>query len=176
MLQAKPVTQQDRSIVSPTSPRYSATNAAASRGNGSSISPLATVGTRPVSESHVLDAPDLVTVDKPLESATPDHTPVANRDGNESSEATDTIKAPTVPIATRPLPEFVLTGAEDSFWSISEAVYGSGAYYRALFRHNETKVLRPDQLRAGVQVRTPPLEVLRELYPSEFPTVETSVP
>jgi nucleoid-associated protein YgaU len=66
-------------------------------------------------------------------------------------------------------PEFVLTGADDSFWSISEQVYGSGAYYRALFRHNESKVLRPDQLRPGIQVNTPPLEVLQKRYPTDFP-------
>ena len=65
-----------------------------------------------------------------------------------------------------------MTGPEDSFWSISEQVYGSGAYYRALFRHNETKVLRPDQLQAGVKVRTPSLDVLRERYQEDFPTSE----
>ncbi|MDA1054673.1 MAG: hypothetical protein O3C40_29950 [Planctomycetota bacterium] len=73
------------------------------------------------------------------------------------------------------MPEFVLTGAEDSFWSISEQVYGSGVYYRALFCHNEAKVLRPDQLQAGIEVTTPPLDVLRERYPADFPAEPPAV-
>ena len=75
-----------------------------------------------------------------------------------------------VPETKRPLPEFVITGPEDSFWSISEKIYGSGTYYRALFRHNEGQVLRPDQIRAGIEVRTPPLTMLKQLYPADYPS------
>jgi len=63
----------------------------------------------------------------------------------------------------------IITGPDDSFWSISKRVYGSETYYRALFLHNRGEVLRPDQLRAGVELETPPLEELRSLYPNEIP-------
>jgi nucleoid-associated protein YgaU len=65
----------------------------------------------------------------------------------------------------------IITGPGDSFWSISEKAYGSGAYYRALFRHNRNQVLRPDQLKAGIKIDIPPLETLRALYPNDFPEV-----
>lgn len=63
----------------------------------------------------------------------------------------------------------IVTTEADSFWSISERLYGSSAYYRALFHHNQSQVLRPDQLRAGMSLEIPPLDTLRALYPSDCP-------
>lgn len=65
-------------------------------------------------------------------------------------------------------PRNVVTRDSDSFWTISEEAYGTGIYYRALFRHNRTQVLRPDQLGAGVSLEVPSLDVLEELYPEDF--------
>ncbi|MEO8495821.1 MAG: hypothetical protein ABI614_12170 [Planctomycetota bacterium] len=155
VLQAMPVTQHDREVLSPTGPQYLGSEFAPSRASDFPISPIPSAS--PGSSPRSLDAPTLVPVATQLTS------PVT--DGVELPKAT-----PAAPSATRPsLPEIVLTEADDSFWTISERVYGSGVYYRALFRHNEAKVLRPDQLRAGVEVSTPPLEVLRERYPADFP-------
>jgi len=162
VLQAKPVTQHDdRAILSPTNPQYLDSEFEPSQATGVPLAPIPSANPYPA--PRPLDAPDLVPVDV---SAT---SPVTDTVDDEVPQATSAIETPTIPAATRPLPELVLTRPEDSFWSISERVYGSGTYYRALFRHNEANVLRPDQLRAGVEVRTPPLEVLRERYPADFP-------
>ena len=158
VLQAKPVTSHDRAILSPTNSHFAETES--SPAGGIPISAIPMPSPRP------LDAPDLVPVSEPLPSS-----PTAGVD-DELPEPVTSVESLPVP-ATVPLPEFVLTGAEDSFWTISERVYGSGVYYRALFRHNEAKVLRPDQLRPGIQVKTPPLDVLRELYPTDFPPEST---
>lgn len=64
---------------------------------------------------------------------------------------------------------WVVTESQDSFWRISERVYGSGKYYRALYQHNRQAVLRPDRLEAGIRIATPPLDELRALYPQLCP-------
>ncbi|MEX0819733.1 MAG: hypothetical protein WD070_09060 [Pirellulaceae bacterium] len=163
VLQAKPIMQNDRIIVSPTGPRNAGAEAASLPAGAFPFSPIPTASRNPIASPRSLDAPELVPVDEP------NATPALGSVGDEEPEDASQTEGPTFPVATRPLPEFVLTSAEDSFWSISEQIYGTGAYYRALFRHNETKVLRPDQLRAGIEVRTPPLEVLKELYPDDYP-------
>ncbi|MDA1054677.1 MAG: hypothetical protein O3C40_29970 [Planctomycetota bacterium] len=163
VLQSNPATGHDRELDSPTSPRYNGSGSEPMSVRRNPISPVPTVSPNPVTLPQSLDAPELVPVDEPITS------PVTDSVGDEEPQATPSIETPTVPVARRPLPEFVLTGAKDSFWSISEQVYGSGVYYRALFRHNEARVLRPDQLQAGIEVTTPPLEVLRKRYPADFP-------
>ncbi|MBC8354212.1 MAG: hypothetical protein H8E66_19640 [Planctomycetes bacterium] len=162
VLQAKPVTQRGREIVSPTGQHYSDSAAESSPIGRLPIAPISTASTiaKPAPRSL---APDLVQIDERVAS------PVTANIGDQEPESARGVKTPTVPVATRTLPEFVLTGPEDSFWSISEQVYRDGTYYRALFRHNESKVLRPDQLRAGIEIRTPPIGALRELYPADCP-------
>jgi nucleoid-associated protein YgaU len=90
----------------------------------------------------------------------------------DTDDAGDDSQASLLPLENRSPPTTtrrITTGPNDSFWTISEAVYGSKAYYRALFRHNRQAVLRPDQLKAGIELEVPPLETLRSLYPEEFP-------
>lgn len=74
-------------------------------------------------------------------------------------------------VAAEPAPplDYVLTESQDSFWRISERVYGTGKYYKALYQHNRRAVLRPDQLEAGIQILTPPLDELRAMYPQLCP-------
>lgn len=72
-------------------------------------------------------------------------------------------------LAMEAAPRRLVTQDQDSFWSISEQAYGTGAYYRALFRHNRLRVLRPDQLRAGLELEIPSPEQLRQLYPEDCP-------
>lgn len=168
VLQAKPVTQHEHAIPSPTTSPYASSEfEPAPKGTAPRLTlptPIApTPRQPPVASVRPLEVPELVATDESLTS------PATATVGDEVPQLSPLIETSTVPVAARPLPEFVLTDSEDSFWSISERVYGSGTYYRALFRHNEANVLRPDQLRAGVEVRTPPLNVLRELYPADFP-------
>lgn len=168
VLQAIPLTQHDDEILSPTGSQLTDSQFAPARASDFPIGQIPSVN--PGSAPRPLDAPELVPIARQLTS------PATGSVGDEVTDAAPRFETPAVPVATRALPEFVLTDAEDSFWSISERVYGSGVYYRALFRHNEAKVLRPDQLRAGVEVRTPSLEVLKKLYPAEFPGEPAATP
>ena len=53
----------------------------------------------------------------------------------------------------------------DSFWTISQRVYGTARYFQALFEHNRRTCPYPDRLPAGARVETPPREVLERAYP-----------
>ncbi len=57
----------------------------------------------------------------------------------------------------------------DSFWTISEKVYGSGAYFRALAEQNRGKAARPDRLPPGLVIATPPVAQLEKDYPDLCP-------
>lgn len=163
VLQAKPTTQQDHAIVSPTSPRYTESEAELSPARRDRVFPVPVGVPSQAEVSPVLDAPDLVPVSEVNTS------PTTGSVGDQDVELEADVIPRTITAAMPPRPEFVLTDSDDSFWSISEEVYGTGVYYRALFRHNESKVLRPDQLRGGIQINTPPLEVLQRQYPADFP-------
>ncbi len=52
----------------------------------------------------------------------------------------------------------------DSYWTISERVYGSGAYFRALAEQNRGKAARPDRLPPGLVISTPPVAQLEKDY------------
>ncbi len=57
----------------------------------------------------------------------------------------------------------------DSYWTISERVYGSGAYFRALAELNRGKAARPDRLQPGLLISTPPVAQLEKDYPDYCP-------
>jgi len=57
----------------------------------------------------------------------------------------------------------------DSFWTISDNLYGTGAYYEALLKHNRSKYSRADQLRWGDVISAPSAEELARLYPDLCP-------
>ncbi len=57
----------------------------------------------------------------------------------------------------------------DSYWTISERVYGSGGYFRALAEQNRGKAARPDRLPPGLVISTPPLAQLEKDYPDLCP-------
>jgi len=52
----------------------------------------------------------------------------------------------------------------DSYWTISERVYGNGAYFRALAEQNRGKTARPDRLSPGLVISTPPVVQLEKDY------------
>lgn len=60
-------------------------------------------------------------------------------------------------------------GPNDSFYTISRKVYGSGAYFRALAQHNRQEVPEADSIRIGQVVAVPPVEQLEARYPSLCP-------
>ena len=57
----------------------------------------------------------------------------------------------------------------DSYWTISEKLYGSGAYFRALAEHNRSKVARADRLAPGLTISTPPVAQLEQSFPDLCP-------
>ena len=61
----------------------------------------------------------------------------------------------------------------DSYWTISERVYGSGAYFRALAEQNRGKAARPDRLPPGLVISTPPVAQLEKDYPDLCPRPES---
>jgi nucleoid-associated protein YgaU len=57
----------------------------------------------------------------------------------------------------------------DTLWSISEKVYGTGGYFKALAAHNRSSLPRSDRLSVGMQVAVPGIEELERNYPSLCP-------
>lgn len=57
----------------------------------------------------------------------------------------------------------------DSMWSIAQATYGDGQYFRALFEHNVDRLSGSDRLEPGVVLSTPPLDELRKYHESFCP-------
>ncbi len=57
----------------------------------------------------------------------------------------------------------------DTLWSISEKVYGTGGYFKALAAHNRAGLPRSDQLTVGGQVAVPSTDQLERDYPSLCP-------
>lgn len=57
----------------------------------------------------------------------------------------------------------------DNYWLISERVYGTGAYFRALAEHNRNKVVRTDRLSPGTVIATPSTAELEKSYPDLCP-------
>ena len=57
----------------------------------------------------------------------------------------------------------------DSFWTISNRLYGTGAYYEALLEHNRKKYSSASQLKPGDVILAPSAEELARLYPNLCP-------
>ncbi len=60
----------------------------------------------------------------------------------------------------------------DNFYTIARKVYGSGAYYKALAKHNKDKYPKANQIRIGDVVQTPSAETLESRYPELCPRPE----
>ncbi len=65
-------------------------------------------------------------------------------------------------------PTHYVIQANDSFWTISQRLYGTGRYFQALFVHNRRVCPQPDHLPAGATIETPPMHVLEKAYPDLF--------
>ncbi|MBI2827318.1 MAG: LysM peptidoglycan-binding domain-containing protein [Planctomycetia bacterium] len=57
----------------------------------------------------------------------------------------------------------------DSFWSISQKVYGTGGYFKAIQRHNRKPGSRAAGLSIGEKILVPPADVLEQKYPDLCP-------
>jgi nucleoid-associated protein YgaU len=57
----------------------------------------------------------------------------------------------------------------DSFWTISQKVYGTGGYFKAVQRHNRKPGSQADGLEIGEKILVPPAETLQQKYPDLCP-------
>jgi len=57
----------------------------------------------------------------------------------------------------------------DSYWTISQTVYGTRAYYKALAERNRSKVGNEDRLKPGEWISTPSIAQLEKSYPELCP-------
>jgi nucleoid-associated protein YgaU len=57
----------------------------------------------------------------------------------------------------------------DNLWVISEKVYGTGGYFKALYEHNRLRLQRPDQLVVNTILVVPPIATLEKNYPALCP-------
>lgn len=70
-------------------------------------------------------------------------------------------KAETEEVAPDPLaPELHVVQSGENFWTISKDYYGSGRYYKALWKANSRSVSAPEQLTVGQTIVVPPAEAL----------------
>lgn len=63
----------------------------------------------------------------------------------------------------------------DSYWTISQKVYGKGGYFKAIYEHNKTKFPQADKLQVGDVLAVPPPAVLEQTYPDLCPKVRSKV-
>lgn len=57
----------------------------------------------------------------------------------------------------------------DSYWTISERLYGVGAYFKALAQHNQGKGMNDEQLQPGTLILAPSAAELEKQYPDLCP-------
>lgn len=62
----------------------------------------------------------------------------------------------------------VVTQDNDSFWDLSVRLYGTGVYFKALYRFNRNRVTSPDRLPAGIEILAPPADELARLFPDDI--------
>ena len=65
-----------------------------------------------------------------------------------------------------------LVQPNDSYWTISQKLYGNGGYFKALFEHNRKEIARPDQLKPGMTISAPSTAALRQTYADLCPSEE----
>jgi nucleoid-associated protein YgaU len=81
--------------------------------------------------------------------------------GNSSS-------SPPTSIPRRDGDQYVVQ-PNDSYWAISERVYGTGAFFKALYEHNRKRMKNPDELKVGQVLSVPDESTLRRNYPDLCP-------
>jgi LysM repeat protein len=60
-------------------------------------------------------------------------------------------------------------GPNENFWNISERIYGSGSYFKALHAYNRQKFPVGDELAVGDEIATPPASDLERQFPQLCP-------
>ncbi len=132
------------------------------------------------SNEHPAAAPAQVTSDpfdrfeaEPSRPETTDDRQVSPSDANPAAADPRTATPATVTSAAeQPLPVengMYTVQPGDTLWSISEKVYGTGGYFKALAARNRSMLPRSDKLTVGTQVAVPPTTDLERDYPALCP-------
>jgi nucleoid-associated protein YgaU len=57
----------------------------------------------------------------------------------------------------------------DNYWTVSEKVYGTGGYFKAIYEHNRRQHAQSDRLQVGDALDVPEVAVLQQMYPDLCP-------
>ncbi len=57
----------------------------------------------------------------------------------------------------------------DNYWTISEKVYGTGGYFKAIYEHNRRQHSQSDRLQVGDALEVPEVAMLQQSYPDLCP-------
>jgi len=89
-----------------------------------------------------------------------DAAPMESADDGDVSDAEDTLDIEGETYTVRP---------NDNYWIISQRVYGTGSYFKALQEFNRDRYPNPDRLDVGDEVGVPKVAVLEQSYPKLCP-------
>lgn len=64
--------------------------------------------------------------------------------------------------------------ANDTYWTISQQMFQTGGFFKAIYEHNRRYLSNPDRLSPGVELYVPDEATLVELYPNLCPKRRTS--
>ena len=113
---------------------------------------------------------DLARDEAPIEPA--DRAPEAERPRATGRDwragATEPSREPVEPQAPPANGKYTVQ-PNDSLWIISEKVYGTGGYFKALREHNRATLPRADKLVVGSVLAVPPVATLEQNFPSLCP-------
>jgi nucleoid-associated protein YgaU len=76
---------------------------------------------------------------------------------------------PLAPDESAAKPGQYVVQPNDNYWTISEKVYGSGGYFKAIFEHNRRQHPNAERLQVGESLSTPDVATLQREYPDLCP-------
>jgi nucleoid-associated protein YgaU len=77
--------------------------------------------------------------------------------------------APPLAASGAPKPGQYVVQPDDNYWTISEKVYGTGGYFKAVYEHNRRQRAQSDRLQVGDVLEVPPTATLEQMYPDLCP-------
>ncbi|HEV3338960.1 MAG TPA: LysM peptidoglycan-binding domain-containing protein [Pirellulales bacterium] len=80
------------------------------------------------------------------------------------------------PFQQRPETDSYVVEPNDNFWRISQKIYGTGAYFKALEEHNRRQFGERRLINVGDVISVPPLTALREKYADLCPKPRNAPP
>ncbi len=98
-----------------------------------------------------------------------DLVPVSEPFAEPASSVADQTAWRGAPEPTPPADGKYTVQPNDNLWIISEKVYGSGRYFKALAEHNRPTLARADRLQVGSVISVPPVSMLEQNYPALCP-------